>query len=234
LNKKDSFVLGLLDSGPICVAFLFLGLSFGAISNTAHVSLIKTIVISLFVYAMPLQVILVDMIEHGGTILAVLITTIVVNFRFSLMTAALLPYFKKAKTGFVLIATSMLSASSFTVTHVKLDSPLQIKNLDNFFYYLGVSGAGFFVSIIFTLLGFFISGIERSLFIINLLTMILPIHFTALTAMRWPKIKFIYATFLGFILMPFGKLLSNEYALILTPILVGFIFMMLHKNEEKK
>ena len=234
MTKKDSLRLGIFDSGPICIAFLFLGLSFGAISNSYHISLFQTLIMSLFIYAMPLQVVLVDMIKHGSTILAVLITAIVINFRFSLMSATLLPYFKKVKSWLILITFPLLSASGFTVSHVKFDSPSKPADLDHFYYYIGVAGTGFLVSLVFTLLGFFISGIEDSIFITTLLTMILPIHFTALTAMRWPKFRFIFATLLGFLLMPVGRLVSSEYALIVAPILVGLAFTLFHKSEKAK
>lgn len=231
--KRQSFNLGLVHSGPICLAFLFLGLSFGAISNIADVSLWQTIVMSVFVYSMPLQVLLVSMIENGGTILIVLTTTFLINFRFSMMTATLLPYFKNIKTWLVLLTLPLLSASAFTVSHVKFEHPSKREELDHFYYYLGVASAGFIVSLVFTILGFYINGIAYSSFMTNLLTMILPVHFTALTAMRWPELKAIFSTILGFVLMPLGHLLSDKYALILTPIVVGLIFTFLHKKELK-
>jgi predicted branched-subunit amino acid permease len=234
MTRKESFIAGVIDSGPICVAFLFLGLSFGAISHSYAISFWQTLVMAAFIYAMPLQVVLVDMLKHGSTLLAVAVTAIVVNFRFSLMTASLLSHFKKTRAWKILLSLPLLSASSFTVTHVTLGNSPKSTTLDSFWYYLGVAGTGFFVSLVFTVLGFCVSGIERSFFLLNVLTMILPIHFTALTAMRWPKFRFIFATLLGFLLMPLGKWISSDYALIWAPMAVGLLFTIFHKKEKKK
>lgn len=231
--KNDSFFAGIMDSGPICVAFAFLGLSFGAISNQFHITFLQTIAMSLCIYAIPLQVILVHMIQNGGTVFGVFVMTVLINCRFSLMSTTLLPYFKNTKIGFILLSLPFLSASSFIVSHVKFNSATLPDEFSHFWYYIGLAGLGFFVSCVFILLGFFVTGVSHSDTLTGLLTMILPVHFMTLTAMRWPKFRFIAATFLGGFLTFLTQAIYNQPAvLMLVPILIGLIFTWSDQYEK--
>lgn len=234
MSIKEKISLGIIDSGPICVAYIFLGLSFGALSHLYGVSLIQTLSMCIFIYAIPLQIILIEMIKHGGAnISEIILTSIIINFRFSLLSSTLISYFKKIKVWLVAITLPMLAASSFTVSHVKFESDKTLTPIERFCYYLGVSGTGFIISLAATVLGYNISGIQQSKIFESTLTMILPIHFMALTAMRWPNIRPILATFLGFLLMPIGITYVGNYALIAIPILVGILFTSFtHKTEK--
>ncbi len=237
LNRKMNgifcrdFRLGIKDSMPICLAFLFMCISFGGFAKTAEIPLSQTLVMAMLVYSIPLQVILVKMLSSGMSIATVALLSLIINGRFFLMSLSLIPHFNK-KINKIVPALLMLSASSFTVSHVKLS----IEKLNSpFKYYLGVASTAYVTTFLSTIIGFYIVFINNNVVMGNIFSIALGIHFTALTAMRWPKIKYVVSTFLGFLLLPaLTYLISLDASFIITPIVTGLIMILIPEYNPKE
>ena len=190
LSSKSDFYSGIKDSIPICLAFLFICISFGGSAKADNITLSQTLVMSMLIYSMPLQVILIKTLSSGISIATVALLSFIINARFSLMVLSLTPYFKQSVKKLI-PSLLMLSASSFTVSHVKFTRELPNNPLK---YYLGIASAGYIIAIFATIIGFYIAFVNDSIILDNVFSIALAIHFTALTAMRWPKLKHVVAT----------------------------------------
>jgi predicted branched-subunit amino acid permease len=218
---------GVKDGIPICIAFIFMGMSYAGLAKINGFSLLQTLAMGIMVYAIPLQIIILQLFKTGLNLITVVFITFIVNFRFSLMSLSLLPYFKNHTLNKLIPAFSILAASSFTVAHVKFSSQT-VKN--PFYYYLGAGLAVYITNFFAMLLGFYLVIVSANVELKQIFTIALAIHFTALTAMRWPKIKLIIATALGFILMPlFSFIVKDELSIILVPICVSLIVLVTSK-----
>lgn len=228
LLYDNDFIKGVKDSGPICIAFIFMCMSFGGFSKATGFSLMQTMAISMFVYSIPLQVLILQLFHNGLNITSVAILSLIVNSRFFLMSLSLLPYFKNISIKKLIPSLSILSASSFTVAHVKFSSSSTIINPLR--YYLGIALAAYLTNFITTLLGFYIMSSTSNFTMTHIFSIALGIHFTALTAMRWPKFKLILATLLGFLMMPiFNLFMQTDLSIIIIPISVACVMVLFTK-----
>lgn len=223
---------GLKDSGPICIAFIFMSMSFGGFSKVTGFSLAQTMAVSMSVYSIPLQVIILQVFKDGLSLTSVALLSLIVNSRFFLMSLSLIPYFKDKAIKKLFPSLFILSASSFTVAHVKFTSNI-LKN--PFRYYLGLALAAYFTNFVATLAGFYIMSSNSNSIMTQIFSIALGIHFTALTAMRWPKFKLILATLLGFLMMPlFSSFMQTNLSIIIIPVFVACFMIVLGKLEGKK
>lgn len=223
------FFTGVRDSGPICTAFSLLFLSIGALSTSRGLSSGQALAMSAFVFAAPLQAALLAP-KHGFAFGAVLATSLIVNFRFSIMAAALAAQLPGVPLHRLLATAPILSASSFTVSH----SAFQRDTIaQRFPYFLGVASAGYCVALVATWIGaVYVSGLHSRL-LDGLLVMILPIHFTALTASRWPKLAPIAATFAGFAAAPFLQHAIPQFGEIVAPLVIALILTAMFRVAGK-
>ncbi len=204
-------------------------ISFGGLSKTAGLSFLQTMSMAMLIYSIPLQVLLISLIKANITLATIVMLTFVINARFFLMSLSIVHHFKQERLIKTLPALLILSASSFTVSHVKFND----KRIDSpFKYYLGVAFAAYITTFIATPIGFYIAFINNDVVLNHIFTIALGIHFTALTAMRWPNIRLIVATVFGFLMMPlFKDIFSINVTILLVPFFTAFI-MLLSKREK--
>lgn len=228
---KD-FLSGIKDSSPICIAFMFMCVSFGGLAKISGFSLIQTMSMAMLIYSIPLQVFLLSLTKGNLTLTTIVTLTFVMNARFFLMSLSLMHYFKQMSLKKTIPAMLMLSASSFTVSHVKFSS---VENIGNpFNYYFGVALSAYVVTFISTLAGFYLAFINDNVLLNHVFSMSLAIHFTALTAIRFPNIRFIFSTILGFImLMLLSTVMSINISVLLAPFLAGSIIFMVMRWSSK-
>jgi 4-azaleucine resistance transporter AzlC len=77
---------------PIILGYLPIGFAFGILSVNAGVSPYNTLAMSILVYAGSAQLIAVSLLAGGISPVSIILTTLVVNLRHLLMSAALSPY----------------------------------------------------------------------------------------------------------------------------------------------
>jgi predicted branched-subunit amino acid permease len=232
INRQfdSDLISGIRDSSPICIAFLFMCISFGGLARTSELSVWQTMGMAMLVYSIPLQVILIQTLHSGLSIISIMLLTIIINSRFFLMSISLMPFFKGKSFKKIIPSFIMLSASSFTVSHVKFTTQ---KIADPFRYYIGVAISGYITTFISTIIGFYILSINNNEILKHIFGIALGIHFTALTAMRWPKYRAILATLIGFSMMPILlKYFTMNLSIIITPIITGVIMFIAYKEQN--
>ncbi|MFC5473394.1 AzlC family ABC transporter permease [Paraherbaspirillum soli] len=224
---RTPFVDGCVDSIPVCLTFLFLFFSIGAISRTAGFSPLQAMVMTAAVHASPLQALIA---QHADTLtlLPLVMSTILVNFRFLIMASVLTEQFRSVPLGKVILSAQLLSISTFTLSNAKKG---KIPNL--FEYFLGCGVSTLSVATLATLLGFTVSA-HQGPFVNALVAIILPVHFAALTGLSWPKIRPAIVTGAGFIATPIVGAWLGDYQVFVMPFVFGGFFLALDKFSEAK
>lgn len=93
-SGRASFIRGCRLALPVVLGYLPVGFAFGVLASKAGLTLLVTMLMSLFVYAGSAQLIAVDLISAGASVAAVIMTTFVVNLRHLLMSAAVAPHLR--------------------------------------------------------------------------------------------------------------------------------------------
>lgn len=92
MSRLQHFLYGSRDSIPMIVGILPFGLIYGALASLAGLSLGQALGMSLLVYAGSAQFIAISLLTVGSGAVVILLTTLVVNLRHVLYSAALQPY----------------------------------------------------------------------------------------------------------------------------------------------
>ena len=79
---------------PIVMGYIPIGFAFGVLAQKAGISTTNTLLLSIMVYAGSAQLIAVGLIAAGAAAWSIILTTLVVNLRHMLFSAALSPYLK--------------------------------------------------------------------------------------------------------------------------------------------
>lgn len=95
MSRLQQFLYGCRDSIPMIVGILPFGLIYGALASLAGLSLGQALGMSLLVYAGSAQFIAISLLTLGSGAVVILLTTLVVNLRHVLYSAALQPYVGK-------------------------------------------------------------------------------------------------------------------------------------------
>ncbi|MFP6848047.1 MAG: AzlC family ABC transporter permease [Pseudomonas sp.] len=92
MSRLQHFLYGSRDSIPMIVGILPFGLIYGALASLAGLSFAQALGMSLLVYAGSAQFIAISLLTLGSGTLVILLTTLIVNLRHVLYSAALQPY----------------------------------------------------------------------------------------------------------------------------------------------
>ena len=93
-SAAQEWIAGMSRAVPIVVGYVPVGLAYGVLAQKAGLSPLNIMLMSLLVYAGASQFIAVGMFATGAPAWSVIVTTLVVNLRHMLMSAALSPYLK--------------------------------------------------------------------------------------------------------------------------------------------
>lgn len=224
---RSDFVQGCIDSAPVCIAFVFMFFSIGVLLASAGFSLVESVMMTVLVHAAPLQVFIG---QSGGSagLWALVAITLLVNFRFMIMSSVLCEQFKSVSLLKMILSVQLLSVSTFTLASARKD-----KALDNYRYYLGCGISSLSVAVIFTGVGY-VMRTDLNPMIMSVIGMILPIHFTALAAMSWPKWRPVLATIAGFIATPLAGAGLGAYQVFVVPLLLGALFLVVDKLKSNR
>jgi len=217
MAKKSDFYRGLVHAIPVCIAFFFLCIAYGAITSEKGLSFYQAVGSTIFIFALPLQLLLIKF-HDLSSIWPVVALAFMINFRFFLMSATLMKYFKKIPTWKLLLSFTLLSASPFSIafTEYKKD-----KEMHHFKYFLGVSLASFVFAVGPTAIGFYANKLIDSPYLMTVIMMLLPINYTILLSKHLENKKLLIATVLGFIAMPFISSYIPKMGLIIIPLIIG-------------
>lgn len=225
-QSRNSFVEGVRDSTPIIISWLFVYFAIGEASSTAGLDIFQGLALTLLVFAAPAQLIIIEFIaKHAWWTIPV--ATFIINFRFMFISAMLIPYFQSQSKNRILASLPVLNAGTFAVSFVKIKAgePYPYE------YFLGVCAITCFVTIIATIFGF-VKGESLPTEVMQVVSMVLPIHLTMLVGKAWPKLRVIIAAILGFVFTPIINHYFANSGLMLAPLIVGVVMMLAGGNNE--
>lgn len=174
---------------PIWIAFVPSSIAWGIAAQDHGLSLEDVILMSAWVYSGPAQFAMLAPLAEGKSALQVLIAGFLMNLRFLPMSAALAPYFRGVSRTQLLLASHVISASSFIVPYMQFQKERSdartaaTQSLSggrgNLVFFIGVGVTSFLVWVIGTGIGFvaafnFPPGFEEAL------KFILPGYFAGL------------------------------------------------------
>ena len=184
------FRQGMKAAIPIWIAFVPSSLAWGIAAQDHGLSLEEVVLMSAWVYSGPAQFAVLGPLAEGKSALQVLIAGFLMNLRFLPMSTALAPFFWGVKRRPLLLASHVISASSFIVPYMQFQkekaalaaSSLHaqpVNGYGNLAFFLGVGVTSFLVWVTGTAAGFiaafgFPPGFEEAL------KFILPGYFAGL------------------------------------------------------
>lgn len=116
-NNREAFIAGCRDALGVPTAVLLAGMiGFGALGHSSGLSLGVTTATSIFVYALPGQVVFVEMVALGASGIAIAIAVALTAARFLPMTLTLVPQIPKEHRSAALYGTAhFISMTSWAV-----------------------------------------------------------------------------------------------------------------------
>lgn len=225
------FRQGMKAAIPIWIAFVPSSIAWGIAAQDHGLSLAEVVLMSAWVYSGPAQFAVLVPLAEGKSALQVLIAGFLMNLRFLPMSAALAPFFRGVKRRRLLLASHVISASSFIVPYMQFqkekaestaDSP-RTKLADghgNLAFFLGVGVTSFLVWVTGTAGGFiaafgFPAGFEEAL------KFILPGYFAGLLVVEMKGWAMPLICLASLIAALAGALLSPGWGWLVTAILVA-------------
>lgn len=95
MDTHLSFKQGVKECIPTLLGYAGVGISFGIVAASQHFSLLEIILLCLIVYAGAAQFIICALVIAGTPITAIIVTTLIVNSRFFLLSMTLAPNYKQ-------------------------------------------------------------------------------------------------------------------------------------------
>ncbi len=87
--KKDSLKKGIISGIPICLGYLSVSFAFGIFATESGLSVLETLFVSMTNVTSAGQLAAVPIITSGGSILELLVSQLVINLRYALMSVSL-------------------------------------------------------------------------------------------------------------------------------------------------
>lgn len=112
---------GLHDVLPTLFGYIGVGLAFGIVGQTSHLSILEILLMSLLVYAGSAQFVITSMLLAGSPIPAMILSTFLVNARMILMSTTIAQFFRKSSLRQNIAIGSLLTDETFALGMSKLN-----------------------------------------------------------------------------------------------------------------
>jgi len=155
------FRQGMKAAIPIWIAFVPSSIAWGIAAQAHGLTLGEIVLMSAWVYSGPAQFAVLGPLADGQSAVTVLIAGTLMNLRFLPMSTALAPFFRGVKRLQLLIASHVVSASSFIVPYLQFqkerearDGNAMVDGYGNLGFFVGVGATAFTVWVVGTAAGF--------------------------------------------------------------------------------
>jgi predicted branched-subunit amino acid permease len=156
-NKLNIFVKGALDILPLLIPVVPFGIILGAIGVDLGFSLLEIFATSIIIFGGASQIVFLQLLSGGASVLITITSTFVVNSRHLLYGASLSEYLNKLPLVWKILLSYLLTDQAFAVSNVYFS-----KNKNDKLKHYYLLGSGFilwFVWQLFTLVGIFLGSI---------------------------------------------------------------------------
>ncbi|MCI2774074.1 AzlC family ABC transporter permease [Staphylococcus petrasii] len=115
MTSHVTFKQGVKECIPTLLGYIGIGLSFGIVAASQHFSVLEILLLCLLVYAGAAQFIICALVITGTPMSAIVLTTLIVNSRFFLLSMTLAPNYKDYGFWNRLAMSSILTDETFGV-----------------------------------------------------------------------------------------------------------------------
>ncbi|WP_461224561.1 AzlC family ABC transporter permease [Lacticaseibacillus suihuaensis] len=121
MTGELSFKAGLRDVLPTVFGYIGVGLAFGIVARTNHLSVWLVLLMSLVVYGGSVQFVLATMLASASPIGAMLVSAVLIHARMSLMSMTVAPYLRREPTWQNVLIGTLLTDETFALSMNKLN-----------------------------------------------------------------------------------------------------------------
>lgn len=113
--KNQELLSGIKDAIPIVLGYLPLGFAFGVLATEAGMSIIQATVMSVLCFTGAGQYIAIGVMQAGGAVLTAVLANVLVNLRYFLFSASLVPHLKSVPTKIAAFLSYGLTDETYAV-----------------------------------------------------------------------------------------------------------------------
>ncbi|QWD85678.1 AzlC family ABC transporter permease [Polynucleobacter asymbioticus] len=217
-NRRDAFWAGIRDAAGAPAMVLFAGMvGFGAMGKTNGMDAWFTGATSFFMFALPGQVVLLEMAITGSSVIAIALAVTLTSTRFITMTVTLFPQLHEKDRNRSLYASVHLLAMTAWAISMREFQTIEAKHRSS--YFMGLGLLCWLISVPGTILGYFLAGMVPPAITLGLV-FINPLFFLLTFTEVEPWVNRI-AIGLGFILGPFFFIWDRDTSLLTTGLVAG-------------
>ena len=214
-TKMDKFLYGAKKGFPIVFGYIPMGIGYAAIAIKAGLNPFETVGMSVFVYAGAGQIMAVSMLAQGATIINIVLTSFVVNFRYFIMNTVVFNKVTESNTKLNILSSHFVVDECFALFSLMEESSI--------WTYLGVSVIPYLSWVLGAAIGVFVLNllpvIVTNSFNISLYALFVAILIPNLKRSKTITLTVIITAILNFILQYF---ISN-WSLIVATIIGAII-----------
>jgi predicted branched-subunit amino acid permease len=230
-NRSEAFWAGIRDAAGAPAMVLFAGMvGFGAMGKTSGMDAWFTTATSFFMFALPGQVVLLEMAITGSSLVAIALAVTLTSTRFITMTVTLFPQFHEKDRNHGLYASVHLLAMTAWAISMREFQTIEAKHRSS--YFIGLGLLCWAISIPGTILGYLLAGVVPPYITLGLV-FINPLFFLLTFTEVKPWVNRI-AIGLGFVLGPFFFLLDRDTSLLTTGLVGGTIAYVFDRKVLRK
>jgi predicted branched-subunit amino acid permease len=230
-SRKDAFWSGIRDAAGAPAVVLFAGMvGFGAMGKTNGFDIWFTSATSLFMFALPGQVVLLEMAITGSSAIAIALAVTLTATRFITMTVTLFPQFHQKDRNRTLYASVHLLA--MTAWAISMREFHSIETKHRLSYFTGLGLLCWLISVPGTILGYFLAGMVPTPVTLGLV-FINPLFFLLTFTEVKPWINRI-AILLGCIFGPIFFFIDRDTSLLTAGLVSGTIAYFIDRKYLRK
>ena len=220
--KKEFFLKGFRsiikpDSPAIALAFCFIAI--GALLKNIGFNIQESIFSTMLIFALPGSLVMAESILIGGSLLSIFIAVWFVNARFYPMAVSLFPLMmdeSQPKWKYYL-SCHFIAVSAWLIMKSSYET---IEKKDRVDFWIGIGTATWCVSIIATILGFYLADYLNKDMLIGL-AILNPVYFICMMVGAMKTLQISLSIILGGILGPVFYFFSPEWSILLGGLIAG-------------
>ena len=230
-NRSDAFWSGIRDASGTPAMVLFFGMvGFGAMSKTNGLDIWLTSLSSLLIFALPGQVVFLEMSITDASAFAIALAVTLTSSRFITMTVTLFPQLHDRDRNRSLYAhVHLLAMTAWSVSMREFHS-IEAKHRLN--YFIGIGLLCWLIAVPGTILGYFLAGRVSTAITLGLI-FINPLFFLLTFTEVKPWVSRI-AIFLGCIFGPIFYFLDRDTSLLATGLVAGTLAYVIDRKLLRK
>jgi predicted branched-subunit amino acid permease len=230
-SRSDAFWSGMRDAAGAPAMVLFAGMvGFGAMGRTNGVDGWFTVLSSFLMFALPGQVVLMEMVITGSSVIAIALAVTLTSTRFVTMTVTLFPQLHKKDRNRHLYATVHLLAMTAWAVSMKEFSSIEVKH--RLSYFVGLGLLCWLISVPGTILGYVLAGFVPAAVTLGLV-FINPLFFLLTFTEVKPWINRI-ALMLGCIFGPIFFFVDRDTSLLTSGLVAGTLAYLVDRQFLRK